>query len=195
MRIALDPAHGGIFPGAIGINPFELREKDVMLAVALLLGKILKKSGHQVIFTRNRDAHLDENLSADLRKRVETANNAKAQIFLSLHCNVYSDPNPEGIEIFYHPTSPASEKLARVIQDSLASTFIDHINRGAKPKDLLILRFANMPACQIETEFISNPAQLEFLASAANQEKLAGAIAEGVIDYLEAERQSKRGKA
>jgi len=186
MKIALDPAHGGIFPGAIGVNPFELREKDVMLALGLKVGKLLKHSGHQIFYTRHDDSHLDENLRADLLKRIECANQAKADLFVSLHCNVYSDPNPEGIETLYNPESTASEKLARAIQDSVVSTFTDHVNRGAKPKDLFMLRYAQMPACQLETEFISNPSQLEFLASPAHQENLARAIAEGIQDFVEA---------
>jgi N-acetylmuramoyl-L-alanine amidase len=195
MRIALDPGHGGIFPGAIGINPFELREKDVMLALCLKVGKRLKKSGHQVIFTRHEDRHLDENLRADLRKRMECANAAKAEVFVSLHCNAYSDPNPEGIETLYYPESPVSEKLARAIQDSLVSAFVDHVNRGVKPKELFMLRFAHMPACQVETEFISNPAQLEFLASPTNQENLAQAIADGIIDFAEVQLKRQQEKA
>jgi N-acetylmuramoyl-L-alanine amidase len=192
MRITLDPGHGGIFPGAIGVNPFELREKDVTLALCLKMGKLLKQAGHQVIFTRHDDRHLDENLSTDLRKRIECANSAAAEVFVSLHCNAYSDPNPEGIETLYFPESPLSEKLARAIQDSLVSTFVDHVNRGVKPKELFPLRLARMPACQVETEFISNPAQLEFLASPTNQENLARAIADGINDFAEVQLKRPR---
>jgi N-acetylmuramoyl-L-alanine amidase len=192
MRIALDPGHGGIFPGAIGLNPFELREKDIMLALVLKVGKLLKQKGHQIIYTRHEDKQLDENLRADLLKRIARANEAKADVFVSLHCNAYSDPNPEGIETLYHPESPVSEKLARAIQDSVVSTFADHVNRGVKPKDLFILRHAQMPACQLETEFISNPAQLEFLASPTNQENLASAIADGISDFAEVQSHAKR---
>jgi N-acetylmuramoyl-L-alanine amidase len=187
MRIALDPGHGGIFPGAIGVNPFELREKDVMLALSLKVGKLLKQNGHQIIYTRHEDRHLDENLRADLLKRIAYANESKAEVFVSLHCNAYSDPNPEGIETLYYPDSPVSERLARAIQDSVASTFADHVNRGVKPKDLFLLRHAQMPACQLETEFISNPTQLEFLSVPANQENLARAIADGISDFAEAQ--------
>jgi N-acetylmuramoyl-L-alanine amidase len=157
------------------------------------VGKLLKQAGHQVIFTRHEDRHLDENLNTDLRKRVECANSAGAEALVSLHCNAYSDPNPEGIETLYFPESPLSEKLARAIQDSLVSTFVDHVNRGVKPKELFPLRLAHMPACQVETEFISNPAQLEFLASPTNQENLARAIADGINDF--AEMQLKRPRA
>ncbi len=192
MKIALDPGHGGIFPGAIGVNPFELREKDVMLSLVLKIGKLLKQNGHQIIYTRHEDAHLDENVRADLLKRIACANENKAELFVSLHCNAYSDPNPEGIETLYYPESPLSEKLARAIQDSVVSTFTDHVNRGVKPKDLFLLRHAQMPACQLETEFISNPAQLEFLAAPANQDHLASAVADGISDYAEVHSAAKR---
>lgn len=192
MKIALDAGHGGIFPGAIGVNPFELREKDVMLALALKVGKLLKQTGHQIVYTRQDDKQLDENLRTDLLKRIACANDSQADVFVSLHCNVYSDPNPEGIETLYNLESPLSEKLARAIQDSVVSTFTDHVNRGVKPKDLFILRHAQMPACQLETEFISNPAQLEFLASPVNQENLARAIADGISDFAETHSSVKR---
>ncbi|MCG3121627.1 MAG: Germination-specific N-acetylmuramoyl-L-alanine amidase [bacterium] len=192
MKIALDAGHGGIFPGAIGVNPFELREKDVMLALALKVGKLLKQTGHQIIYTRQEDKQLDENMRTDLLKRIACANDSHADLFVSLHCNVYSDPNPEGIETLYSLESPLSEKLARAIQDSVVSTFTDHVNRGVKPKDLFILRHAQMPACQLETEFISNPTQLEFLASPANQENLARAIADGISDFAETQAPAKR---
>lgn len=184
MKIALDPGHGGMFPGAIGTNPFVVREKDLTLAISLVLAKILKKQGHHVILTRNRDMHLSPDLHADLVQRAELANNAHAQLFVSVHCNAYSDPNPEGIETYYFPGSPRSERLAGAVQDALLASFADHINRGIKAKDLLVLQRTIMPACLVETEFLTNPAQLEFLASERNQESIAQAIADGIKYYL-----------
>jgi N-acetylmuramoyl-L-alanine amidase len=49
-----------------------------------------------------------------------------------------------------------------------------------------------MPACQLETEFISNPAQLEFLVSPIHQENLASAIADGISDFAEVQSHAKR---
>jgi N-acetylmuramoyl-L-alanine amidase len=49
-----------------------------------------------------------------------------------------------------------------------------------------------MPACQVEIEFISNPSQLEFLASPTNQENLARAIADGIIDFAEVQLKRPR---
>jgi N-acetylmuramoyl-L-alanine amidase len=184
VKIAVDPGHGGMFPGAIGNNPYVVHEKDVTLAICLALAKILKKQGHKVILTRNRDAHLASDVTADLAQRAETANAAHAQLFLSVHCNAYSDPNSEGIETCYFPGSPRSERLAQAVQEALLAKFKDHLNRGVKAKDLSMLQRAAMPACWIETEFLTNPKQLEFLMNERNQEAMAQAMAEGIKAYL-----------
>ena len=184
MKIAVDPGHGGMFLGAIGNNPYVVHEKDVTLAIGLALAKILKKQGHKVFLTRNRDAHLAPEVNADLAQRAEAANAAQAQLFVSVHCNAYSDPNSEGIETCYFPGSPRSERLARAVQEALLAKFKDHLNRGVKAKDLLMLQRAAMPACLIETEFLTNPKQLEFLVNERNQESIAQAIAEGIKSYL-----------
>jgi len=184
VKIAVDPGHGGMFLGAIGNNPYVVHEKDVTLAICLALAKILKKQGHKVILTRNRDAHLAAEVNADLAQRAETANAAHAQLLVSVHCNAYSDPNSEGIETCYFPGSPRSERLAHAVQDAMLAKFKDHLNRGVKAKELLMLQRAVMPACLIETEFLTNPKQLEFLVNERNQESIAQAIAEGIKSYL-----------
>ena len=180
MKIALDPGHGGIFAGAIGTVPFELREKDVTLAICQKVSKLLRKSGHRAILTRQRDINFATSINKDIRKRAEIANEAEAEYLVSVHCGAYSDPNPEGIETWFRPNFPKSEELARTLHGALISRFPEHLNRGAKPKDLLLFRHAEMPACQLEIEFLTNPTQLEFLASSINQEKIAAAIVAGI---------------
>lgn len=183
MKIMLDPGHGGIFPGAIGLVPYELREKDVTLAVCTKLSSLLKKRGHKVLLTRKDDKNLDNNLTRDAYKRAELANQAKADIFVSVHCNAYSDPNPEGIETWYRPESKRGETLARTIQQALAAAFPEHLNRGVRAKELLLLHQLEMPACHVETEYLTNPTQLEFLASDFNQEKIAQALSQGILSF------------
>ncbi|NUO79156.1 N-acetylmuramoyl-L-alanine amidase [candidate division KSB1 bacterium] len=183
MKIALDPGHGGIFPGAIGLAPFELREKDVTLAICTKMSNLLKKQGHKVILTRERDLNLDNNFTKDLRMRAALAMQTKSDVFVSVHCNAYSDPNPEGIETWYRAENKRSETLARTIQQAMAAAFSDHLNRGVKAKDLLMFRHLEIPACHIETEYLTNPTQLEFLASDFNQEKIAQALTQGILNF------------
>jgi N-acetylmuramoyl-L-alanine amidase len=183
MKIALDPGHGGIFSGAIGLAPFELKEKDVTLAICTKMSNLLKKQGHKVLLTRQGDANWDSNVARDLRKRADLANRAQADLLVSVHCNAYSDPNPEGIETWYSAENKRSETLARTVQQALAVTFSDHLNRGVKAKDLSLFRRLLMPACHVETEYLTNPAQLEFLASDFNHEKIAQALVQGVLNF------------
>lgn len=183
MKIALDPGHGGIFPGAIGLVPFELKEKDVTLAICTKMGNLLRKQGHKIVLTRDSDTNLDANVKRDLRKRAELANHAQADLLVSVHCNAYSDPNPEGIETWYLAENKRSETLARTVQQALAVTFSDHLNRGVKAKDLLLFRQLAMPACHVEAEYLTNSTQLEFLASDFNQEKIAHALTQGVLNF------------
>ena len=181
MKIALDPGHGGIFSGAIGTVPFEVHEKDVTWGICSKLAVLLKKARHQVVLTRTGDVHWDKNLGKDLQKRAEIVNRANADLLLSVHCNAFSDPHPEGIECWYRPETPAAEALARALQLNLIKTFSNHLNRGIKPKDLALFRYTHLPACHLETEFITNPVQLEFLASEFNQEKIAYTLAQALL--------------
>jgi N-acetylmuramoyl-L-alanine amidase len=79
-RIIIDPGHGGKDPGAVG--PKGLREKNVVLAVAKKLGKILRvQHDMEVIFTRESD------LFIPLEERTAIANSKKGDLFISIHTN------------------------------------------------------------------------------------------------------------
>ncbi len=78
--IVIDPGHGGRKPGASGSFS---KEKDIALKVALKLGAKLQEEipGTKVIYTRTKD------VDVDLYRRAEIANNANADLFISIHCN------------------------------------------------------------------------------------------------------------
>ncbi len=90
MTIVIDPGHGGKFHGASGKYS---REQDVALQVALRLGKAIEENlkDVKVIFTRTTDTEFGDLLSQDLKNRIDIANRAKADLFISIHCN--SMPN------------------------------------------------------------------------------------------------------
>ncbi|MCI2227725.1 N-acetylmuramoyl-L-alanine amidase [Polaribacter sp. MSW13] len=80
--IVLDAGHGGKDPGNLG-NGY--KEKNIALKVALLVGKQLaKKKDIEVIYTRNKDVFID------LWKRGDIANHAKADLFVSIHCDSHT---------------------------------------------------------------------------------------------------------
>jgi N-acetylmuramoyl-L-alanine amidase len=64
--------------------------------------------------------------------------------------------------------------------ESIISAFPTHVNRGAKEANFAVLRLTDMTAILIETEFLTNPKQLQFLADPENQKSMATAIADGI---------------
>ncbi len=93
-RIVIDAGHGGHDSGTIGAGGIE--EKDVVLDVALRLGKLLhERLGAEIIYTRSDDTFIP------LETRTAIANKAQADLFLSIHANSSADPTARGVETYY----------------------------------------------------------------------------------------------
>jgi N-acetylmuramoyl-L-alanine amidase len=93
-RIVLDPGHGGHDTGTVG--PQGLREKDLVLDVAQRLGRLIEaRMGSEVIFTRSDDTFIP------LETRTAIANEAKADLFLSIHANSSPLRSAAGVETYY----------------------------------------------------------------------------------------------
>jgi len=93
-RIVIDPGHGGKDCGAISCH--HIAEKDITLAIAKVLKENLEKEiGCKVILTRTRDQFLT------LEERARIANEAKADLFISIHANAHVDTTLSGIETYY----------------------------------------------------------------------------------------------
>jgi len=104
--IVIDPGHGGKDPGGIGYD--HIKEKNIVLPLALDLKRELVKRGYKVYITRNTDKFIT------LRNRTKYANKKHADLFISLHCNIAPHhPEVYGIETYF--LSPArSERAKRV---------------------------------------------------------------------------------
>jgi len=93
-RIVVDAGHGGHDTGTIGPNG--LMEKDLVLDVALRLGRLLEtRLGADVIFTRDDDTFIP------LETRTAIANEHEADLFISIHANSSPDPSARGVETYY----------------------------------------------------------------------------------------------
>lgn len=174
MRVCIDAGHGGRDSGAVGTTPFVLEEKAVNLAIALHLEQELRAMGHEVVMTRRRDWYVS------LEARADFANRLGADFFVSIHANASYDPATQGMEVFHFPGGTISNRYARSILNSMLRQFPDHLNRGVKEANFAVLRLTDMPAVLVECEFVTNPQQLRFLASADKQAALARAIATGI---------------
>ena len=104
-RIVIDPGHGGHDTGTIG--PTGLMEKDLCLDVALRLGKIIEQRlpGAEVIYTRSDDTFVP------LEERTNIANQAKADLFISIHANSSRDSGARGIETYYLNLKGSAEAM------------------------------------------------------------------------------------
>jgi N-acetylmuramoyl-L-alanine amidase len=106
-RIVVDAGHGGHDTGTLG--PGGIQEKEIVLDVALRLGKLLRQRlGADVIYTRDDDTFIP------LEQRTAIANKAQADLFISVHANSSSDPTARGVETYYlnFTTSPDALEVA-----------------------------------------------------------------------------------
>jgi len=94
FKIVIDAGHGGKDPGRP--NKSGIKEKDIVLNIALDLGKKLQKTGNEIIYTRDKDVFLT------LRQRAKIANDVDADLFISIHCNAFHDSSVHGSETFVY---------------------------------------------------------------------------------------------
>jgi N-acetylmuramoyl-L-alanine amidase len=113
-RVVLDPGHGGHDEGTSGPNG--LLEKDLVLDVALRLGKLIEaRMGSDVVFTRSDDTFIP------LERRTAIANEKKADLFLSIHANSSPYPRIGGVESYYLNFTNAKDALAVASRENASS--------------------------------------------------------------------------
>ncbi len=114
-RIVIDAGHGGHDTGTIG--PTGLMEKDLCLDVALRLGKIVQQKlpGADIVFTRSDDTFIP------LEERTRIANEAKADLFISIHANSSPDHGARGIETYYLNLKGSPEAMAVAARENAVS--------------------------------------------------------------------------
>jgi len=193
--VVLDPGHGGRDTGATGNG---LVEKDLSLDVALRMEQILKPFNFPVILTRRDDTY------PSLEERAAMANRLENAIFVSIHFNHARDRVSTGVETFYAPEKiPAEgswtwagffnkqdatpldngETLAGFIQASLVMR-TNAVNRGIKNnQELYVVRHTRCPAVLVECGFINNPLEAQLISNGEYRQRLASAIAEGIMSY------------
>lgn len=187
--IVIDPGHGGEDPGAVGRTGAD--EKDVVLEVSKKLASILQQAGAQVLLTRDGDRDLSDpglnsiyqRLVQDLDRRVELANQRKADIFISVHINSFPDPRVNGAQAFSQPGSPEGKRLAEAIQLEM-NKFLENPGRSAKQVDYYTLRLAKMPGTLVEIGFISNSHEERLLLDPQYQQRVAWALYAGIVRYF-----------
>lgn len=132
--VVLDAGHGGKDPGNLGTGRYKTTEKHVSLNVAKLVGKYIKQAYPDVniVYTRDDDTFVE------LKERCNIANKAKADVFISIHCNANDSKDPHGCETYVmglHKT----EANMRVAQKENAAILLEDGHQlkydGYDPKD------------------------------------------------------------
>lgn len=210
--VALDPGHGGPEVGAAATG---LAEKDLNLRIALKLASLLRERGIAAILTRETDRAVSPDyivagypgVSRDLQARVDVANSAGADLFISIHNNGSADSSASGTEVWYSSERSFAEqnlRFARLAQAALVKDIsalgYPVVDRGIKDDsnfrtyrgrvfNLFVLGPGTgarphvptaMPGILGETLFLSNPGD----AARLRQESTLDAIAAGYRDAV-----------
>lgn len=114
-RIVIDAGHGGHDSGTLGAGGIE--EKDVVLDVALRLGKLLHdRLGAEIVYTRADDTFIP------LETRTAIANKAQADLFISVHANSSQDASARGVEVYYLNFTSDPEAMQVASRENAVST-------------------------------------------------------------------------
>lgn len=183
--IVLDAGHGGSDTGAVG--PSGVTEASVTLAVTQDLQRILEASGARTAMTRDTDVDVYGPNATDgqeLQARVDVGERMPgAEVFLSIHCNAFSNADANGLETYYCAGSARGARLATLLNEELARAG-GRRNRGVKTANFYVMRHSSMPASLVELAFVTNPAEEALLSDPDYQQQLAMALAIGLSRYF-----------
>ena len=182
VDVVLDAGHGGTDPGAIGYR--RLLEKELNLEVVLLIADRLEREGVEVLLTRDRDVFVD------LDRRVALTNKSQARLFVSVHGDASRNRKARGATVFVprreDGRSP-SHRAGRSLEAALRNVVLQ--SRGVRQHEinLRVLEKTRVPAVLVELGFLTTPSEAAFLARADYRQRLADALARGILEYLRGE--------
>ncbi len=175
--IIIDPGHGGMDGGCV----FEdIAEKDINRKIAYRVMQKLRIMGYRVELARTGDDYIDKT------ERVDMANGRNARLYVSIHQNSCEDKSVAGIETWYDENDETSDsrRLAMLIQQETVKATGAQGRELVSDPEMCVTSKSAMPACLIETGFLSNKTEREKLASAEYRDQIAEGIANGIDLYL-----------
>jgi N-acetylmuramoyl-L-alanine amidase len=173
--VVIDPGHGGKDPGATSVLGFY--EKGINLSVALDVARLLEQRGLRVKMTRTDDYY------PELEERAAIANRLNADLFVSIHADSFPKSSRRGYTVYIaKAASSSSRKAARAIARSMSGTGLNSF--GVQTANYHVLTDTRGPAVLVEMGYLSNRREAALLRSSSFQDRLAQAIANGIIDYF-----------
>ena len=179
--IYLDAGHGGVDNGATVNN---VHEKDLNLQIVYKLKETLTSAGATVLLTRKDDNDISNpnalyRKKSDFDNRIKLINNSNADLYISIHQNIYQNKKYSGPQVFYVKDN---QKLAEIIQNTLNK----YLNTKRKVKTInntYMYKLLKKKGILIECGFISNDNERYKLKTEEYQLELSKIITEGIITY------------
>ncbi len=178
IKILIDAGHGGPEDSG-GVGPTGYREKTVALIVSKLVRSELVNRGANVVMTRVEDVDLD------LPPRVEMIQKEEPAIAISIHYNALPDNgdaiNTKGVGAFWF--HPQAHSLGMFLHNYLVAKR-NRPSYGVFWNNLAMTRPTVAPSVLMELGFMINPEEFEWIVNPTQQQKLAEAIAQGIVEWF-----------
>jgi len=180
--ICLDPGHQSIPNSDTGCSGFNLHEEDIVLDICKRAKPLIELNNIKVIMTRdgatvNGDG---SSLNASLNTRCQIANNAKADLFLSVHADAFNT-QAYGTTCHVYGLGGNAERFAKILNPMMGQLFY---NRGIKVSNFEVIRETNMAACLLETAFLDNQGDNAKLADPNVRQQIAINIVKSACIYF-----------
>lgn len=176
--IVIDAGHGGYDVGCIALDGTQ--EKDITLDIALSTEELLEEAGYNVVYTRTSDnVSWPEDNKEDLQSRIDIAEDADANYYISIHINSSDYNDDEMVEMA--ESIHAQLELLNYAQDRGV------VDTNETP--LYVVSNNSIPALLLEVGFITDTNDFNYMVN--NGDDLAQAIANGIMNSIETEEISK----
>ncbi|MHC4431016.1 MAG: N-acetylmuramoyl-L-alanine amidase family protein [Planctomycetota bacterium] len=173
--VVIDAGHGGKDPGARSVLGFY--EKNINLTVASKVARLLSEKGLRVRMTRSGDSFIE------LEERAAIANRLKADLFVSIHADSFPKSSRRGYTMYVaRAASRSSFRAAGAIGRSMSRTGL--ASHGTQTADFRVLTNTQGPAVLVEMGYLTNRREAALLKDPYFQNRIAQAIADGVLDYF-----------
>lgn len=184
--IYIDPGHGGSDPGA---TYKDIKESDLNLSISQKLEAKLVEMGAIVYLTRYGDYDLSVNHTinrkrSDLSRRGNIINRSDCDLFISIHMNAEETGIWRGSEVYYDDINEENETIAKIMQEQLKK-YLGSKRSIKKTSELYLQKRIERPGVLVEAGFLSNSSDRYLLKQESYQNKIASALAEGVLVYME----------
>jgi N-acetylmuramoyl-L-alanine amidase len=180
FTVVIDAGHGGDDAGAVSGS---MKEKDIALSMALLIKSLSNNPNINIVLTRSTDE------LQPIKEKTIFSEQAKADLFVSLHVNQAASPDSSGITTYISAKNKSNfqqnVRLATLIVNNLTSVYkTDNTIRQRERQGVWILDNNKCPAALIECGYITNKNDRAFIGNSENQKKMAEKILTSIEEYF-----------